>query len=80
MGKLYTAPNGTRNCLPDTTKHTFFECVRWNEERRQPKIVRGRINSENIVNKMLERELTWATAMTKIMLSLKYHGSLRKKR
>lgn len=59
--------------IPDTTEHTFFECVRWTEERKQAELKIGRITPENVVFKMLESELTWGTVdkMVTRVLSLK---------
>lgn len=45
--------------LVDTVEHTFFECVRWENERREIENEMGPITPENIVNQMMENEGNW---------------------
>lgn len=53
----------TEECLycesVDDVGHTFFECIRWEEERKKIEDKMDRITPENIIDKMLENKEHW---------------------
>lgn len=43
----------------DTAEHTFFECVRWENNRQELEMTIGDITKDNLVEKMVQSESKW---------------------
>ena len=62
---------------PDTTKHTFFECQEWEDNRKKlSKVLNTEISEHNIINVMLSSKEYWTNIHTYITDILKKKGRL----
>lgn len=59
----------------DDAEHTFFECSKWNEKRRELEEQMGELNTTNIINHMTTSESRWriVTKYCEYILKAKKH-------